>query len=70
MNVEPVHPVPDQLAACEVDEMQLLTLGKESRVALSEQDFVAFTDSLGCAFNPNPALEDALAEAKKSVRRV
>jgi uncharacterized protein (DUF1778 family) len=45
-------------------------LERESRIVLSPEDFRAFVASLDAAFTPNPALEDALASARRDVRRV
>lgn len=44
-------------------------LERESRLALSRQDFAAFASALDDAFAPNPALEAALSQARKRVRR-
>jgi uncharacterized protein (DUF1778 family) len=44
-------------------------LERESRVSLSERDFGAFVQSLDSAFAPNPALKDALNQARRKVRR-
>jgi uncharacterized protein (DUF1778 family) len=45
-------------------------LERESRIVLSPEDFKAFAASLDAAFAPNPALQDALASARRDVRRV
>lgn len=44
-------------------------LEREARVTLSVRDFVAFTDALESAFEPHPALKDALTQARRRVRR-
>lgn len=44
-------------------------LDRDSRITLSKRDFAAFTLALNGAFTPNPALENALAEAAAKVRR-
>ena len=43
-------------------------LDRESRVTLTQRDFVAFHAALDGAFKPNPALQNALTNAAK-VRR-
>jgi uncharacterized protein (DUF1778 family) len=45
-------------------------LERESRIVLSPEDFRVFVASLDAAFTPNSALEDALASARRGVRRV
>lgn len=50
-------------------EKALILLDRESRVTLSKRDFAAFSKALDGAFKPNRALEDALADAKATVRR-
>ena len=44
-------------------------LERESRLALSQRDFSAFTRALDRAFKPNPALKRALSQARRKVRR-
>ncbi len=44
-------------------------LEREARITLSRQDFAAFTAALDSAFSPNPALGDALVQARRRVRR-
>ncbi|MBN9460322.1 MAG: DUF1778 domain-containing protein [Burkholderiales bacterium] len=44
-------------------------LEREARIRLSQHDFAAFAAALDTAFSPNPALEDALARARRKVRR-
>jgi len=44
-------------------------LEREARVTLSQRDFQAFTRALDSAFAPNPALKDALTQARRKVRR-
>lgn len=44
-------------------------LERESRVTLSQRDFVAFSRALDAAFKPNRALKDALTQARRKVRR-
>lgn len=43
-------------------------LDQESRVTLSRRDFVAFNTAINGAFNPNPALQNALTAAAKVKR--
>lgn len=43
-------------------------LDQESRVTLSRRDFVAFNTAIKGAFNPNPALQNALTAAAKVKR--
>lgn len=43
-------------------------LEQEARLELSRRDFLAFNEAIQGAFNPNPALQSALAAASK-VRR-
>ncbi|MCO5119244.1 MAG: DUF1778 domain-containing protein [Burkholderiaceae bacterium] len=44
-------------------------LEREARITLSRQDFAAFTAALDSAFSPNPALKNALGQARRRVRR-
>jgi uncharacterized protein (DUF1778 family) len=46
-----------------------IILERESRITLSERDFEAFARALISPFAPNPALNHALTEARRSVRR-
>ncbi|BCO26399.1 hypothetical protein MIZ03_1281 [Rhodoferax lithotrophicus] len=41
---------------------------QESRITLSERDFLAFTAAIQRTFTPNPALQKALASAAKIKR--
>ena len=43
-------------------------LDQETRVTLSERDFVAFNTALKGAFKPNPALQGALTAAARVKR--
>jgi len=44
-------------------------LEREVRLTFSERDFAAFSLALDTAFAPNPALKDALTQARRKVRR-
>jgi uncharacterized protein (DUF1778 family) len=44
-------------------------LERESRITLSQRDFAAFAAALDTAFTPNAALQKAMAQARKKVRR-
>ncbi len=44
-------------------------LERETRLTLSARDFTDFTLALDSAFSPNTALEQALAQARRRVRR-
>jgi len=44
-------------------------LDREARITLSQRDFAAFSTALDSAFSPNPALQDALGQARRRVRR-
>jgi uncharacterized protein (DUF1778 family) len=44
-------------------------LDRETRLTLSARDFTDFTLALDSAFSPNTALEQALNEARRRVRR-
>lgn len=44
-------------------------LDREARITLSQRDFAAFATALDSAFSPNPALKDALGQARRRVRR-
>ena len=50
-------------------EKAQLLLERETRLTLSEQDFSLFTRALDSAFAPNPALKEALTQARRRVRR-
>jgi uncharacterized protein (DUF1778 family) len=50
------------------EEAQVL-LAREARITLSKRDFNAFARALDSAFAPNPALNAALAKARRKVRR-
>ncbi|MFA7667611.1 MAG: DUF1778 domain-containing protein [Burkholderiaceae bacterium] len=50
-------------------EKALALLDREARITLSQRDFAAFTSALDSAFSPNPALQDALGQARRRVRR-
>lgn len=50
-------------------EKAQVMLERETRITLSERDFSAFARALDSAFAPNQALEAALAEARRKVRR-
>jgi uncharacterized protein (DUF1778 family) len=55
-------------AAAKEKAQQLLE--RESRLTLSQRDFKAFAAVLEGAFAPNQALREAVAQARKKVRRV
>ncbi|MEB2317257.1 MAG: DUF1778 domain-containing protein [Pseudomonadota bacterium] len=40
-----------------------------SRIALSQQDFIVFAATLNSVFSPNPALKDAMRQARRRVQR-
>ncbi len=50
-------------------EKAQVLLEREARVSLSERDFSAFARALNTAFTPNPALKEALTQARRKVRR-
>ena len=50
-------------------EKAQLLLDREARLTLSERDFTAFAKALDSAFAPNPALKEALTQARRKVRR-
>ncbi len=50
-------------------EKAQVLLEREARVTLSERDFSAFARALNTAFTPNPALKEALTQARRKVRR-
>ena len=55
-------------AAAKEKAQQLLE--RESRISLSQRDFAAFASALESAFSPNAALQKALTQARRQVRRV
>ena len=50
-------------------EKAQLLLDREARLTLTDRDFTAFARALDSAFAPNPALEAALTQARRKVRR-
>lgn len=50
-------------------EKALALLDREARITLSTTDFAAFATAINGAFSPNPALQQAMAEAAQRVRR-
>ncbi len=50
-------------------EKAQVLLEREVRLTFSERDFAAFSLALDTAFAPNPALKDALTQARRKVRR-
>lgn len=50
-------------------EKAQVLLEREVRLTFSERDFAAFSLALDTAFEPNPALKDALTQARRKVRR-
>lgn len=42
---------------------------RETRITVSRQDFLALMSALDKPFAPNPALQQALEESRRSVRR-
>lgn len=50
-------------------EKAQVLLQREARITLSERDFSAFARALNSAFTPNPALKEALTQARRKVRR-
>lgn len=44
-------------------------LEREARLTLTERDFSAFAQALDSAFAPNPALQGALDQVRREVRR-
>lgn len=44
-------------------------LERETRLSLTDRDFTAFARALDSAFAPNPALEEALVQVRREVRR-
>ena len=55
-------------AAAKEKAQQLLE--RESRISLSQRDFAAFASALESAFSANAALQKALTQARRQVRRV
>ncbi|MDP1652626.1 MAG: DUF1778 domain-containing protein [Rhodocyclaceae bacterium] len=51
-------------------EKALALLDREARITLSSTDFAAFATAINGAFAPNPALQKAMTEATRRVRRV
>ena len=50
-------------------EKAQVLLEREARLTLSERDFDAFARALNSAIAPNPALKEALTQARRKVRR-
>lgn len=50
-------------------EKAQLLIDRETRLTLSGRDFAKFTQALDAAFAPNPALKEALTQARRKVRR-
>ena len=50
-------------------EKAQVLLDRETRLTLTDRDFAAFARALDTAFAPYPALKDALAQARRKVRR-
>jgi uncharacterized protein (DUF1778 family) len=50
-------------------EKAQVLLEREARITLSARDFASFARALDTAFAPNPALEEALTQARRKVRR-
>ena len=50
-------------------EKAQVLLERETRLTLTDRDFTAFALALDSAFAPNPALKEALAQARRKVRR-
>jgi len=44
-------------------------LERQTRLTLTDRDFKAFAHALDSAFAPNPALKEALTQARRKVRR-
>lgn len=44
-------------------------LERETRLAMTDSDFTAFARALDSSFAPNPALKQALTQARRNVRR-
>jgi len=51
-------------------EKAQVVLERDSRLTLSQRDFASFVQALDEAFTPNPALTQALTDARAQVRRV
>ncbi len=52
-----------------VKEKAQILLERETRLTLSGRDLTAFASALDTAFAPNPALKQALTQARRKVRR-
>ena len=50
-------------------EKAQVLLERETRLTLTDRDFTAFAQALDSAFAPNPALQEALAQAGRKIRR-
>jgi uncharacterized protein (DUF1778 family) len=50
-------------------EKAQVLLERETRLTLTDRDFAAFARALDSAFTPNPALKQALTQARRKVRR-
>ena len=50
-------------------EKAQVLLERETRLTLTGRDFTAFAEALETAFAPNPALKQALTQARRKVRR-
>ncbi len=50
-------------------EKAQLMLERETRLTLTDRDFSAFARALDSAFAPNPALDEALKQVRRKVRR-
>jgi uncharacterized protein (DUF1778 family) len=50
-------------------EKAQVLLERETRLTLTDRDFTAFARALDSAFTPNPALKQALTQARRKVRR-
>ena len=50
-------------------EKAQVLLDREARLTLTNRDFTSFAQALDSAFAPNPALKEALTQARRRVRR-
>lgn len=50
-------------------EKAQVLLDREARLTLTDRDFTAFASALDSAFAPNPALQSALTQVRRKVRR-
>lgn len=50
-------------------EKAQVLLDREARLTLTDRDFTEFASALDSAFVPNPALESALTQVRRKVRR-